>query len=202
LRYSLEAQRELVVSTFGRADVFTEGTVAQVLERARAKMRAEAEEELRRTRSEHDREIGKIAAERRAEREAANERLEAQRRSCEAAEHRAHEFADAAKRERERREVAAHETARSVGRAISGVVMVFGCIVVAVGVWAASGPLLPDTWRHQLPPLFLVAVAVVVLLSVPNILFGTTLKDFASRLDRRITCRLKRWLLAKGQTTR
>jgi hypothetical protein len=179
LRYSIEARRALLAKTLGDPDVFTEGTVPVILAKARKELTAGLREELEdeRVAKEKQEEIARNAkAGERAASEAAQEHLAEVRSDADAKE--------------ERRRSAILGRAEAVARVATGLGFVLAAIIICLGTALASGQLLPSSWRDALPGLVWIPTLCVGLLSVVNLIFGTSLVDLSTAVRRRITAQI------------
>jgi hypothetical protein len=162
LVFSPEARLELMNATDGDADAFTEGTVAQVLEHARASAQAEV--------------LAELAVER--------------RRREEAEEAMAKEKALASEALSEAKTVAgAHAgqlsaVARRVSRFIGWGFFLLGLAVVVVGTGFATSSLFPERWSRAVPFAASFLIVVAVLFGVASIAWGFSLKTIIARTER------------------
>ena len=165
LRFSTQARSALMNITFGSIDAFSEGTVAEVLEAARSAARAETEAALR---EETEKRVA-------AETAVAAERDRASLRSA-----------------TQLSRVRGFSTL--VGKSLARGVVATGFVLVAIAVYLAlPRPLgaLPGDWWGFVVPGLLVGLWI---LSVANMVFGTTIQSFARRLELQIAARLERIL--------
>jgi hypothetical protein len=172
LRYSIEARRALQATTFGDPNVFTEGSVPAILEKARGEITSDLRRRL------EDEKAAKEQA------RSAQQEAETQRSQLQTA---------VAAREAER-EAAVIRRAQKSSAAIAKVALVISASIVAFGTFALSDFLLPQEWKDVLPPLEAVSVGVVVLLSVASAVFGTSLSGMARTSERWLTPRIARLL--------
>jgi hypothetical protein len=185
LRYSIEARRALQSQTLGDADVFTEGSVPEILAAARTEITAELRRELERERAAgarqvaHDQEV--LAAERRARAEEAARRaaLEAQITA-----------------ERRKREEQITERAEKLALRLSWVLFLAAATAFGIASFAASDIVLPKSVTSKVPALAFLAIVSVTVFSIINGVFGTNLAELRERLQRllaeRIAERLRR----------
>jgi hypothetical protein len=157
LRFSMEARSTLMDITLGDPDAFAEGTVEQVLEKARATVRE------------------KVEADRRAEKE---RRLSAEMRAAEA---------EARLEAERQAQLAHYRTIGArVGvlarRTTLGVLL----LVQAALLWVTFPqpfPELPQQWARLAAPLAIVCSGV---LTTMNLTFGTTLSSWTRRIETRV----------------
>jgi hypothetical protein len=183
LRYSMEARRALLASTFGDPDVFTEGSVPAILAKAREEITAELRHQLDSERAAK-KEQKQLAEESLAAERAARESENARRKSLEAA---------VAEKE-QRRKSAIARRAEFAAKAITAVVMTVAGLAVAFGAFVASSVLLPQAWKESLPPLAAISVAGVAVFSTLNLIFGASLLDLAKKLKTSLSGRIERVL--------
>lgn len=182
LRYSIEARRALQNSTLGDPDVFTEGSVPEILAAARSEITAELRRELESWKTAaaqqaaHDQEM--LAAERRAraEEEATRAALEA-RLAAEA---------------RERDELIAARAERLASR-ITWVLFLAAATLFGIASVAASDALLPRSVTSKVPALAFLAFVSVTVFSILNGVFGTNLTDLRERLQRLLAEWVEDW---------
>jgi hypothetical protein len=172
LRYDVSSHNALMDITLGDGDVFTEGTVADVLERARANVRREAEGKL-------GSEVGRAdAAERRA-REASDsaERSEARRQADRDARH-------------DQIRYVSTRTAGGAVRALSVLLLVLVAVGVFVPLFAVSPP------GGVLGALLVSIVVVVGGCGVGNLMWGTSVAGLLRSLEIWLTSVVSRVLTA------
>lgn len=164
LRYSTEARRALMDLTFGEVDAFTEGTVEEVLERARTAARAEVEAALLA-------EKGKLLAE-------TEKRLDAERRAAEAAER--FEVGRVAQLRR------LESVSVKVAQFVSRLLMYGGTLLLGFAVYLTipeEFPQIPQAWLAWARPAMFFILFLFGLLSIANLSVGTTLRSLLRRLD-------------------
>jgi len=185
MRYSREAKRALMDETVGQEDAFVEGTVSEVIQRARKAMLAEAEVQL--TQQKQLREM----AERRA--------LEEQRLREEEV---SSVTEDARLRDQGRRR-RVWQRAQKYAYAVTLLCDIVAFGVLAVGLYSLNQFATASPKLHALKskPLQIGLIAIqvcVFVLSVLNLHFGVTLNTPIKRLEAYLTKRFERWLLLEG----
>jgi hypothetical protein len=163
LRLSAPARGALMDATLGEADAFTEGTVPQILERARAAARADAEVALEaetKARVEAEREAEWRVREARAEAQATIASFEAQRRA---------------------QEDRIRTLATSAGRWVARTVMAAGLLLLTVGTFL--GLFLPRLPGGLLLPFAAAALVLVGVAGLANIVCGATLTSVKRMVD-------------------
>jgi hypothetical protein len=175
LRYSSEARVALMDRTLGDVSAFSGGLVEEVLEVARASARAQVEEAFiaERTRRE---EAERRAAE--AERETVGTRRAAQ-----------------AQREAQLNRI--NEIATTVGKWTSRVVFyALTLVILAALILTVPRPFpsVPDSFQRAILPLVLLGLFVLLLLSMANLVLGTTVQSVSRRLEVRVSHRVEGWL--------
>ena len=183
LRYSIEARRALLAQTLGDPNVFTEGSVPSILDKAREEITAELRRELDRERASSA-ERGQIDKEtieaEQAARQAENEkRLELER--------------EAAERGRAQEEKIV-QRAESIASKAASLMFIVAATLLALATFVASDLLLPKSWKDSVPPLVTLAIVSVVLFTILNGVFGTNLVDVRNRSKRAMSLRLIRWM--------
>jgi hypothetical protein len=143
------------------------------LAKAREELTSELRDELDRERNEKAKQE-EIATNAVTERETASE--EAQRRIAQAKKE-----ADA---KETRRLAAIDRRAGVIASTIAWVAFGLTAVLVFAGTFLASDQLLPDAVQTSLPGVVWLPVAGVALLSVLNLVFGTSLRDIALRLKK------------------
>lgn len=166
LRHSMEAETALMEATMGREELFTQGTIPEILDRWRHGIEAKKQSE--------------VDAER-ASKEETERKLEAER-----------------KRERERearRQERIRANARKVARWLVRTVLVVTLGLLVLGSAYAFPWNLPEPsvvgFRYLLAP----ALLLLFLLSVLNLVFGTTLLSVLRRLEAALARWIERLLL-------
>lgn len=159
LRFSTAARSSLMDATLGDTEALTEGTVADILERAQSAARAKTEAALSAATTE------KEAAERRA--------AEAERKTAELAA--AFEAQRQAQLDRVR--VASAQAGRWAGVAAQWIG------VVALGVVVYLALLLPSLPGGQWSPSTAAILVAFGAFTIANLAFGTTLRSFTRRLE-------------------
>ncbi len=182
LRYSIEARRALQSQTLGDADVFTEGSVPEILASAHAEITAEVRRELERAKA--------TAAQQASE---DREALAAERRSrIEEKERRTALEVQIATEDRRREE-------RIVGRAenlasrLTWALFLVAATALGIASVAASDALLPKSMTSKVPALAFLAIVSVTVFSILNGVFGTSLADLRERLRRVLAERIAEW---------
>jgi hypothetical protein len=199
LRYSDEARRALMLATMGDADVFTEGTVAQVLDRAYANARAATEESLVAERAARADEAAAVASELAELSGQAKEQIRHHEEVARVAESRADRITDEfdavrleLDRERERRLQQLDRLADLGSRAVS------------LGAWLALTALLLLAACTQVaevrdvvdsvPALSPLAAGVVFLLGFAGLVSGTSAKSIRRPVEVVMRPRIRRLL--------
>jgi hypothetical protein len=179
LRYSIEARRALQSRTLGDADVFTEGSVPEILAAARAEITAELRRELEQERATsaqqvaHDQEI--LDAERRAHVEEVSKRASLEGQIAEGQSKREEHIADRA--------------ARLASR-LTWFLFIVAAMALGIASFIASDILLPKSLTSKVPAFAFLAIVVVTVFSLINAIFGTNLVDLRERLRRILTNRI------------
>jgi len=166
LRFSIEARRILMDTTCGSTEAFTEGTPMEVLERAKANVRAETEAAYQ---AEKDR---RIEAEQQAQ------KLEMEMRA-----------------RREQQIQRCQELGTTAGLWISRAILVLALVVFAVGAYISFPlplPNLPGELSRFATPLVL---TVVVLFGIGNAVFGTTVITYTRRLEVKAASAIEKLLM-------
>jgi len=157
LRFSTVARNALLDATFGSPDAFTEGTVPEILERARANARQGLEDQLAR---------------------------ETQLRG--AAEREAQDAARRLTSARDTQAARLDELARKVGQALGLSVYGLALILFALGLWATFPsilPQLPQTWRTTIR----ILISLFAALTLWSIAAGGTIRALARWVEVRST---------------
>jgi len=165
LRFSTQARSALMDLTFGNIEGFASGTVAEVLEVAKAAARAETEAALRDESSK--RAAAEMAAE--LEKDKADLRREAQLSQV-------------------------RGIASSIVRWASALTLGAGHILVILGTYLTLPqpfPPLPGGWWALAAPGLLAALG---LLSIANLVFGTTIQALVRRFDSYVSGKVERLL--------
>lgn len=162
LRFSLEARTELMDTTRGDLDAFAEGTVVEVLERARNTIRRDAEERAEdeeAQRVELESQVGKYKSALDEERS----RSDAERRA-----------------DRDKVTARAFRIGHWLSRAVGLVVL----ILLGLGAWIA----LPEDFPNLKLPGVLPAIVLVLLLfwTLANLVFGVTVGRFVRIIEVRL----------------
>lgn len=176
LRFSLEAKNGLMARTLGEEDVFTQGTVQEILEEVRHKETAALEAQHLAALSEEQ-----------SKAKAAEEQADGLRRRAQSAEARLRIRQDHIRR-------LATTAARSIVKALRIVALA----VVATGVLTSFPYDLPPVqaawWRYGVS----LALFAVLVLSVANLMIGTTVESMLRALEVRLTSGMQgalgRWL--------
>lgn len=165
LRFSTEAKRILMDVTCGSTEVFTEGTPIEVLERAKANVRAETEAVYQ---AEKERRI--------------------------AAEQQAQELKTEMRARRERQVQRYQELGTTTGLWISRVVLVVAIAVFAIGAYISLPMPLPDLpgelWKLATP----LVLMVVALFGIGNAVFGTTVIAYTRQLEVKVATAIEKFL--------
>jgi hypothetical protein len=171
LRYSVAAKNALMDRTFGAADAFAEGTVAEVLAAAEAATRAQTEAVLR----------AEVAAREAVERKAADAERQA---------------AEAASRFEARRQ-AQLDRVRSVGttagRWVARVASVIALGLVTLAAYLAL--LLPDLPGGWWTPVVTALAVGFVALGIANLAFGATISSITRGLEVAVSGLIERTLV-------
>ena len=177
LRYSSEARIALLDLTLGDANAFAEGTVEEVLERARITARRDLTLELTSEKAK------RLEAERRAvvlqDRENFSRKIQLDH------------FAF---------------IGTKIGKAASKLLAVAGVLLILLGIYATFPtpfPSLPDAWTKFLAP---AAILIVGVLTFLHLVYGTTLRHLLRRLEMTVsqvaTRVVTRLMLPKAQLPR
>ena len=166
LRFSMEARSLLMNITLGDPDAFTEGTVREVLERAQAEVRAEAETAL------YAEKKRRLEAERRAAR--VEVRAETLRRA-----------------QLERIRSISARVGKWAGRVALAIVIALQ-VFVAYLTLPGPFPALTGEWWRWIIPVFLVVSSI---LSIADLTFGVTISSYTRRLEIRISRMIEQALL-------
>lgn len=158
LRFSREARNIIMDITLGDPDAVTEETVGEVLEKARAAVRAPAEAALR------------------AERE---KRLEAERRAADAEAH-----AEAQRQAQlDRLRIISTYAGYLAGRIVLVVIITLLALATYL-TFPEPFPDLPGEWWRFLVPLFFIVLAI---LQIADLVFGITIKSYIKELEVRVS---------------
>lgn len=180
LVFSPQARLELMNATDGNVDAFSEGTVQEVLDHARAAARADIQEELEREKEQRARAEAAFATER-----ARTDEAIARAATITAA-------------HRDRITGVAHGAARALGWAA----FVFAVVVVLLGTGFATQGLFPDAWSRAVPFLAFPLIGIVVIAGLASLIFGFSLRDLVPMVERRLQSpieqRLRGWLMPES----
>jgi hypothetical protein len=182
LRFSVEARRGLMNETLGDADVFTAGTVQQVLARAREAHQAELRQQLREVSA-----VSETATERLRRAELDTQRVEEERKE---AERRFKEELEEIESQPER--VFRLRSSRAAHRIVR--IGMWSLFVILVASSAAGALLDLDS---PMTVVVSVILALVAVLGIVNLFFGTTVKDWADQVQGSLADRLQRRAIAR-----
>lgn len=167
LRSSLHARAELMDITKGDENAFVEGTPQEILERVEQSIRAEAEAELRE-----------------------------ERRLREEAEQKVRRIQTRQQARREARDLKIEGASRSLAYGLSRAIYFILVILLLVGAYASFPRTLPDIRSEWLRYLLPAGQVILVVMSILDLVFGTTvrgyLRSFEVLLAKRLNVGLKR----------
>jgi len=184
MRYSREAKRALMDETLGDEDVFIEGTVVQVMERARKSMLEEANADLEKERAARAAAEGRLMEER-AKRVADSAALQAMLQE-----------------RRTQSRMLIVNRARRYAYCLTLGAHVTALAVVLIGTYSLSqlaGPgfQLSGIKNATLKNALLCVQVAVFILGVLNLQYGTSVHGPLKRLEAYLGLRLEKWLIAK-----
>jgi hypothetical protein len=165
LRYSMEARQLLLDLTVGDANTFTEGTVQEVLERARAEVRAEAEEACQEER---------------------NRRLEAEQTLTQSQ-------TKFNAREVERNKKIKSFSVK-IGRSLAIAIYVLSMMVIGFAIYISypfTQPDFPPITTNIILPAILI---ILFVFSLCNLAFGLTMRTLIRKLEVRISKRFEKYI--------
>lgn len=186
LRFSVEARRALMQETLGQEDVFTTGTVTEVLRRAHEMQQADLMGQLRSANAVIEEKQATLSS---AQAEAAQALRLRDEEAAEAARRSSEQAAGQRARRRSMADRYAHQA--SVGVYATAVVLVTIAVVLSLPsplphlVGGAGWAYLLVVW------VLLVGLAV---LGIANISAGTSLRDLSQRFERWLAARILRFL--------
>lgn len=172
LVFSPEARLELMNATDGKVDAFTEGTVSQILDYAKASAQAEVVAELDREKARREE----------AEEEIAAEKAKASQAVAQAA------AVSAAHRGR------LSQVSRQVARLAGIGAFVLVLVAVTVGTGFATAGLFPSSWSSAAPFVSSFLVALALIAGITSIAFDVALKDLVPTVERQLHPRIEKWL--------
>ena len=170
LRYDVEARRALMHDTLGDADVFTSGTIEEVLKRAREAHQAELREELSRTKEASEVSARETSAVRKHLAEVETQHEEERRRLQ----------AEVERSKVEPLRVLQLRSSRFAGRVVYGVMWTtFGLLLIAslLSTFSWDGP-----WKIAVGA----GTALLAVLGVINLYFGHRIRDWADSLQEEL----------------